>query len=159
MYVWNVLFIRLLIFWINFSKDLKKCFMCAVTLCTFQCLIVSLSDYNTINTSGDNNLGPDRLAGPKALDPSYCRQPTNPLIARTLSGSPNCAWYWVAPIWGQDIPSTHTINVFSYDAVWAEHRTHHLPNAEQISYVLCNGRESLSEWLSFTFVDVVVLVF
>ncbi len=29
------------------------------------------------HTSGDvdNNLGPDRLAGPKALDPNYCRQP------------------------------------------------------------------------------------
>ena len=24
----------------------------------------------------DNNLGPDHLAGPKALDPKYCRQPT-----------------------------------------------------------------------------------
>ena len=24
----------------------------------------------------DNNLGPDRLAGPKDLDPNYCRQPT-----------------------------------------------------------------------------------
>ena len=24
----------------------------------------------------DNNLGPDRLAGQKALDPNYCRQPT-----------------------------------------------------------------------------------
>ena len=23
-----------------------------------------------------NNLEPDRLAGPKALDPNYCRQPT-----------------------------------------------------------------------------------
>ena len=33
-----------------------------------------------------------------------------------------------------------TFNVFSYDAVWAEHRTHHLPNAEQIRYVLCHGR-------------------
>ncbi len=38
----------------------------------------------------DNNLGPDRLAGPKAVDPNYCRQLT--LIARPLSGSPNCAW-------------------------------------------------------------------
>ncbi len=28
----------------------------------------------------DNNLGPDRLAGPKALAPNYCR-------------SANCAWY------------------------------------------------------------------
>ena len=27
------------------------------------------------NTS-HNNLGPDRLAGPKALDPNYSRQPT-----------------------------------------------------------------------------------
>ena len=24
----------------------------------------------------DNNLGPDSLAGPKALDPNYSRQPT-----------------------------------------------------------------------------------
>ncbi len=24
----------------------------------------------------DNKLGPGRLAGPKALDPNYCRQPT-----------------------------------------------------------------------------------
>ena len=24
----------------------------------------------------DNNLGPDRLAGPKALGPNYCKQPT-----------------------------------------------------------------------------------
>ena len=24
----------------------------------------------------DNNLGPDRLVGPMALDPNYCRQPT-----------------------------------------------------------------------------------
>ena len=39
-----------------------------------------------------NNLGPDRLAGPKALDPNYCRQPT-PLIARPLSGNPNCEWF------------------------------------------------------------------
>ena len=38
------------------------------------------------------NLGPNRLAGQKALDPNYCRQ-TIPLVARPLSGSPNCAWY------------------------------------------------------------------
>ncbi len=25
----------------------------------------------------DNNLGPDRLSGPKALDPNYFRQPTH----------------------------------------------------------------------------------
>ncbi len=33
----------------------------------------------------DNILGPYGLAGPKALEP-------NSLIARPLSGSPNCAW-------------------------------------------------------------------
>ena len=41
--------------------------------------VVSLShliEVNTINTSGDNNLGPDHLAGPKPLNPNYCRQPT-----------------------------------------------------------------------------------
>ncbi len=37
----------------------------------------------------DNNLWLDCLAGPKALDPNYCR--TNPLIARPLSESPNFA--------------------------------------------------------------------
>ncbi len=48
----------------------------------------------TIITQGtvDNNLGPDRLSGPKALDPKLL-QTTNPLIARPLSGSPNWSWY------------------------------------------------------------------
>ncbi len=35
-----------------------------------------------------------------------------------------------------------TFNVLSYDAVWAEHRTHHFPNTEKIRYVLCHGRGS-----------------
>ncbi len=52
----------------------------------------------------DNNLGPDRFAGPKALNRFLLLQATNHLIARPLSGSPNCAWYWVAPVWGQGIP-------------------------------------------------------
>ena len=38
----------------------------------------------------DNNLEPDRLAESKALGPNHYRE-TNPLIARPLSGSPNCA--------------------------------------------------------------------
>ena len=29
-------------------------------------------------------------------------------------------------------------NVFSYDELWADHRTHHLPDAERIYYVLCH---------------------
>ena len=57
---------------------------------------------------------------------------------------------------GQGITPTHTINVvhllyryiaavnttfniFSYDAVWTEHRTHHLPDAGQMRYMLCDG--------------------
>ena len=39
----------------------------------------------------DNNLGPDFLSDPKAQDPNYCRK-TNAMIARSLSGSPNCPW-------------------------------------------------------------------
>ena len=38
----------------------------------------------------DNNLGPERLEGPKTR--SKLLQTTNPFIARPLSGSPNCAW-------------------------------------------------------------------
>ena len=40
--------------------------------------VISLFDSNDSYPQGtvDNNLGPDRLAGPKALDPNYCRQPT-----------------------------------------------------------------------------------
>ena len=66
---------------------------------------------------------------------SQLLQTTNPLITRRpLSGSPDCPSYWVAPVLGQGIPHTHTINVahhllaavdktfnvFSYDAVWAD---------------------------------------
>ncbi len=34
--------------------------------------------------TADNNLGPDRVAGPKALDPYYFMQTTNPLIAQGI---------------------------------------------------------------------------
>ncbi len=37
----------------------------------------------------DNNLGPDRFAGLKSRP--LLLKSTNPLIARPLSGSPNCA--------------------------------------------------------------------
>ena len=33
----------------------------------------------TFDTSWGRLIGPDRLAGPNALDPYYCRQPTLPL--------------------------------------------------------------------------------
>ncbi len=32
-------------------------------------------------------------------------------------------------------------NVFNLVAVWAKHQTQHLPDAEQMHYVLCRGRE------------------
>ncbi len=41
----------------------------------------------------DNNLGPDRLAGPRALYLNYCRQQTQ-----------------VVPFLGQGIPPAHTNN-------------------------------------------------
>ncbi len=47
-------------------------------------IIIRLIPQGTV----DNNLGPDRLAGPKALDPNYCRQPTltlNNLCLEVLS--------------------------------------------------------------------------
>ena len=34
-----------------------------------------------------NNLGPDHLAGPKAQDPNYCRQPTLCLEFLTVYGN------------------------------------------------------------------------
>ena len=34
--------------------------------------VMRLIPLGTVN----NNLGPDRLAGPKALDPNFCTQPT-----------------------------------------------------------------------------------
>ena len=44
----------------------------------FVCMTVSFTELNTLIPQGTvgNNLGPDRLAVPKALDPNYCRQPT-----------------------------------------------------------------------------------
>ena len=58
----------------------------------------------------------------------------------------------VAPVLGQGIPPTHTINVvhltsigttfnvFSYDAVLAENWTNNLPNAGRMRYQLCHRR-------------------
>ena len=59
----------------------------------------------------DNNLGPDCLAGPKALDPNYCRQPTlwlHDLCLADLNvhGNELCLFGAKAPP-----PPTHTINI------------------------------------------------
>ncbi len=72
-------------------------------------------------------------------------QTTNPLIARPLCGSPNCACYWVAPVLGQGIPLPillmsriwHSSSRYNF---WAENWTHHLPIAERMRYQLRNRR-------------------
>ncbi len=59
----------------------------------------------------DNNLGLDRLAGPKALDLKYCRQPTLWLhdlcCLEVLTGIGNELRLFGA----KAFPPTHTINV------------------------------------------------
>ncbi len=95
-----------------------------------------------------NNLGPDRLAGTKALDPNYCRQPTlwlHDLCLEVLTVHGivlRLFWAKAFPllillmsrIWHSS--SRYNFYVFSYDAVWAENWTHHLRNAERIRYQL-----------------------
>ncbi len=58
----------------------------------------------------DNNLGPDRLAGTKALDPNYCRQPTLRLHNLCLEVL-TVHGIKLRLFLGQGIPPTHTINV------------------------------------------------
>ena len=91
---------------------------------------------------------------------SQLLQTTNPLIARPLSGSPNCdelrlfgakALHLLILLMSRIWHSSSRYNVFSYDAVWAEHRTRHLPNAEQIRYVLCHGQWSSPVFIASTF--------
>ena len=68
--------------------------------------------HNTILPHGtvDNNLRPDRLVGPKALDPNYCRQPTlwlHDLCLEFLTVHGNELRLFGA----KASPHTHTINV------------------------------------------------
>ncbi len=103
----------------------------------------------------DNNLEPDSLAGPKALDPNHCRQPTlrlNDLRLEVLTVHDtelSRFWakalplliltYWLSRIWHSRIRIT--FNIFIYDAVWAKHGTHHLPDAELIRWWVYNQIE------------------
>ncbi len=54
-----------------------------LTMCDYSCDQL-MSILNTLRViplgTVDNNLGPDRLAGPKALDPNYGRQPTTTFV-------------------------------------------------------------------------------
>ncbi len=105
----------------------------------------------------DDNLGLDRLAGPKALDPNYCRQSTLRLPDLCLEVlTVHCTelrLFW-AKVFHLLILLMHasdkaavgiTFNVFSYDVVWAVYRTHHLSKVEQIRYVLCHRNAGLRD--------------
>ena len=90
----------------------------------------------------DNNLGPDRLAGPKALEPNYCRQLTLwlhdlCLEVLTVQGTDFRLFgakafplliLFMMHIWHSSIGTT--FNVFIYDTGWI---------AEQIRYVFCHA--------------------
>ncbi len=81
----------------------------------------------------DNNLGPDRLAGPKALDPIM-------VLSCACFGPRHStySYYWCR---ASDIAAVGTtFNVFSYDASWAENWTYHLPNAGRMRFQLHHRR-------------------
>ena len=85
-----------LLTFLNFQQDfgqlLEICIFVVVKLLyRLQLLfLIRLIPLGTV----DNNLGPDRLEGPKALETrSHILHTTNPLIASLLSGSPYCVWY------------------------------------------------------------------
>ena len=60
----------------------------------------------------NDNDGSDRLAGPGALTSQLLQTETTiSLLARPLSESSNCARLVPAPVLGQGISPTHTINV------------------------------------------------
>ncbi len=102
----------------------------------------TLSTNFTSGDAFDNNHCPDHLAGLEELDPNHCSG--LPLVARSLSDSPHYVWLWVVRILGQSIPPTHTINVvhltciskYKLPMVWFVTRHEHLPDEEQMRYVL-----------------------
>ena len=71
----------------------------------------------------DNNLGLDRLAGPKALPRSQSLQTNNPLIAPPLSGSPNCTLSGTElHLFGAKAsPPTHTILLAPLNVIFKFH--------------------------------------
>ncbi len=96
----------------------------------------------------DINLGPDRLAGTKALDPNYCRQPTlwlHDLCLEVLTV--HCSELRlfgakafpllilsISRIWHST--GRYNFKFFSYDSVGADYRTQHLPNDDE-RYATC----------------------
>ena len=56
----------------NWTYDVEEIFNFSHETCIWQNGLIRLISPGTVG----NNLGPDRLPGPNALDPNYCRQPT-----------------------------------------------------------------------------------
>ncbi len=96
------------------------------------------------------------LTGPKAPDPNNSREPTlwlhNPCLEVITVHGNELHLFWAKSfsllvLTYIDIAAVDTtFNVFSYDAVWAEHRTHYLPNAWHKRYVLCHERGFLNAY-------------
>ena len=83
------------------------------------------------------------------IDPNHSRQPSlslHDLCLEFLTVHGNemrLFWAKVFPIFILLMPDIaavrKTFNVFSYDVVWAELRTHHLNEPTRMLYVLCHG--------------------
>ncbi len=97
--------------------------------------------------TGYDNLWPDRLVGPKALNPNYCWQPTLwlhdiCLEVLTVHGDElhlfgaNASTYTIlSRLWHSSCIGI-TFNVFSYDLVWAENQTLHTHDDERTRFLL-----------------------
>ncbi len=79
----------------------------------------------------------------KALKPNYCRQPILCLKVLAVKGNESCLFLDqgnpLHPLYSNQQAAAEgtAFNVFSYDAVWAENRTHHLSDDDnQMLYML-----------------------
>ncbi len=93
---------------------------------------------------------PDCLAVPKALVPKISDKQlfdcTTFVWKSWLYMIMSCTYFWakalpilillMSPIWQSSSSIGTTFNVFSYDAVWTENRTHHLLDDERMRYGL-----------------------
>ncbi len=67
--------------WCNMNKQhFPTCFILSLYFCLTTIFMIHWKYFYCLRVipkgTVDNNLGPHRLAGPQALDPNYCRQPT-----------------------------------------------------------------------------------
>ncbi len=106
----------------------------------------NLATLYTFDTSWGRIIGPDRLAGPNALDPYYCRQPTLPLhdLEVLIAHGTELRLFGAKAFY-----MLNTVNVAHLSCRYNFYRlylwrslgrasTHHLPNNEQMHHVLCH---------------------